>query len=116
MIRGEVWWMDFGLPYGSMPGFRRPALVIQNDALNQSEINTTIAIPITSNLRLADMAGNVFLDASETKLSKDSVIITPQIGVIDKSCLLEKISKLGRQSMAEVEKGILFILGFSITT
>jgi mRNA interferase MazF len=90
MIRGEIWWIDFGLPYGSMPGFRRPALIIQNNDLNDSGINTTVAIPITSNMVLANMKGNVFLSSKESKLSKDSVIVTPQIGVIDKSCLVEK--------------------------
>jgi hypothetical protein len=23
MIRGEVWWVDYGIPYGSEPGYRR---------------------------------------------------------------------------------------------
>jgi mRNA interferase MazF len=29
--RGQIWWVDFGEPRGSEPGFRHPALVIQRD-------------------------------------------------------------------------------------
>jgi len=46
MIRGEIWWADFGVPFGSEPGFNRPVLIIQTDSVNQSKINTTIVIPL----------------------------------------------------------------------
>lgn len=55
MIRGEIWMVDFGVPFGSEPGWRRPAIVVQNDEFNQSAMHTTIVIPLTSNLRLADL-------------------------------------------------------------
>ena len=32
MMRGELWWADFGLPFGSEPGFKRPVLILQNDS------------------------------------------------------------------------------------
>ena len=31
MTRGELWWADFGIPFGSEPGYKRPVLIIQND-------------------------------------------------------------------------------------
>jgi mRNA-degrading endonuclease toxin of MazEF toxin-antitoxin module len=40
MTRGELWWADFGFPFGSEPGFRSPILIVQDDAFNESEINT----------------------------------------------------------------------------
>ena len=36
MTRGEIWWIDFGIPFGSEVGFRRPVVVLQNDILNAS--------------------------------------------------------------------------------
>mgnify|MGYP003314087045 CR=1 FL=1 len=27
MIRGDIWWVDFGEPLGSEPGWRRPAII-----------------------------------------------------------------------------------------
>ena len=40
---------------------RRPAVVIQNDLLNRSNINTTIVSLITSNLKLAGVPGNILV-------------------------------------------------------
>ena len=74
MTRGEIWWADFGIPYGSETGFDRPILIIQSDSFNRSNINTTIIVPLTTNLRLADAPGNVFLDKEESGLPKDSVV------------------------------------------
>ena len=31
MTRGEIWWVDFGVPLGSEVGFRRPVIVLQNN-------------------------------------------------------------------------------------
>ncbi len=44
MMCGEIWWIDFGMPFGSEPGYRRPVLVLQNDLLNKSRLNTTVEI------------------------------------------------------------------------
>ncbi len=34
MTRGEIWWVDLGVPFGSEPGFKRPVLIIQADSFN----------------------------------------------------------------------------------
>jgi len=31
MTRGELWWIDLGVPFGSESGFRRPVIILQND-------------------------------------------------------------------------------------
>ena len=111
MMRGELWWVDLGIPYGSESGFRRPVVIIQNDFFNNSKINTTIIIPLTTNQTYADAPGNVFLDRNESGLSKDSVIVISQIRVIDKNRLTEKISKLDRKILDEVESNLMFTLG-----
>lgn len=111
MMRGELWLADFGIPFGSEPGYQRPVLIIQNNFFNNSKINTTVVIPLTTNLLLADAPGNIFLSKRDSKLSKDSVILIPQIGVIDKLRLNEKIIKIDKSIMETVEKNILFILG-----
>lgn len=30
MIRGEIWWVDLGTPFGSEPSFQRPVLIVQD--------------------------------------------------------------------------------------
>jgi mRNA interferase MazF len=54
--RGEVWWADLGEPRASELGYRRPVLVVQNDAFNRSRLQTTLVVSLTSNLRLVEAA------------------------------------------------------------
>jgi mRNA interferase MazF len=114
MTRGELWWADFGIPFGSEPGYKRPVLIIQNDFFNNSKINTTIVIPLTTNMILADAPGNILITKRESKLKKDSVITISQIEVIDRQRLLEKITKLDKAILRKIENNILFVLGIII--
>jgi mRNA interferase MazF len=114
MTRGEIWWVDYGIPYGSEPGYRRPVIIIQNDFFNNSKINTTIVVPLSTNLLLADVPGNIFINKKDSKLSKDSVILISQIGVIDKERLVEKVSKINSELMEKIEANIMFIIGIKI--
>ena len=111
MTRGELWWADFGIPFGSEPGYKRPVLIIQNDFFNNSKINTTIVIPLTTNMILADAPGNMLITKRDSKLKKDSVITISQIEVIDRQRLIEKITKIDRTIIEKIENNILFILG-----
>ena len=110
MMNGEIWWVDFQEPRGSTPAFVRPGIVVQNNELNKSELNTTVVIPITTNCRLTDYKGNVFLNKSESKLSKDSVALCAQITTVDKQALLEKNSKLSSDLLNEIYEEILWVL------
>jgi len=114
MTRGEIWWLDFGIPFGSEPGFRRPVIILQNDFFNKSNINTTIVIPLSTNLILADVPGNILLEKRESKLRKDSVILLSQIGVADKRRLIEKITKINKEIMEKIENDIVFVLGLKL--
>jgi len=111
MTRGELWWADFGVPFGSEPGYKRPVIIIQNDFFNRSNINTTIVIPLTTNMIFADAPGNIFFSKNESKLKKDSVITISQIEVIDRQRLIEKIFKIDRTILEKIENNIMFVLG-----
>jgi len=111
MIRGELWWTDFGIPIGSEPGFKRPTLIIQDNSFNRSKIRTVIILPLTTNLNLAEAPGNVYLKKKDSQLSKDSVINVSQISVLDKSRLIKKIGKLNIHILNEVEIGLRLVLG-----
>jgi mRNA interferase MazF len=108
--RGEIWWASLPESARSEPGYRRPVLVIQSDDFNRSRIATVIALVITSNARLAQAPGNVFLPQKLTKLPKDSVANVSQIVTIDKSFLTERISTLPANLVEQVEKGLHLVL------
>lgn len=109
MTRGEIWWVDLGIPFGSEPGYKRPILIIQDDSFNKSKIQTVIVASITSNLNLSDAPGNIYLEKEKSKLSKDSVINISQIITLDRQRLLEKVSLLSQTTMNEVDYGLRLI-------
>jgi mRNA interferase MazF len=69
-----------------------------------------IALVITSNLRLAQAPGNVFLPQKLTGLPKDSVANVSQIVTIDKGFLTERIGVLPLGMMEQIEKGLRLVL------
>lgn len=98
------------MPVGSQPGFRRPVVVIQGNALNRSKIATVLCVPLTSNLGAGDFPGNVVLLARSTGLSKDSVANVSQIAALDRVQLDERIGALSRSKFSAVLAGVEIVL------
>ena len=104
-IQGDVYWVRFGHSGDSSPSGKRPAIVIQTDILNQSNIQTTVVALLTSNLKLAGVPGNVRLKKGAANLPKASVVVVSQIATVAKSRLLEKIGTLSRDKLTAVIGG-----------
>ena len=109
--QGEIWWADLPAPVGSGPGFRRPVVVVQGDALNRSRLATAVCVPLTSNLRWADAPGNVPLAARTTGLPQDSVANVSQVIALDRSLLDERAGKLPRTKLELLLSGLDVVLG-----
>lgn len=109
--RGEVWWTDFGVPFGSEPGYRRPSLVVQADAFNQSAIQTVVLIPLTKTLELAGAPGNVLCCPRDTGLPRTSVVNVSQLTVVDRRRLLEKVGAVPGRLLKQIEDGMRLVLG-----
>jgi mRNA interferase MazF len=109
--QGEVWWADLPSPTGSGPGFRRPVVVVQGDALNQSRIGTAICVPLTSNLKWGDAPGNVVLSSKATGLAKDSVANVSQILTLDRELLTECTGKISPARVHLILAGLDVVLG-----
>lgn len=111
IAQGHVYWANLPDPTGSGPGFRRPVLVVQGDALNRSKIRSVVCVPLTSNLRWAEAPGNVLLSARATGLPKDSVANASQIITLDRELLTEEVEKLSRRQLELILTGIDIVLG-----
>jgi mRNA interferase MazF len=104
--KGSIYWVDFSPGKGSEPVGRRPGLVIQNDVLNDSKLNTVIMLAITSTMKFGELPGNVVLGKGEANLPKRCVINITQIKSVDKASLREKIGTLSKKKMEEVHQGL----------
>lgn len=108
--RGQVWWADLDEPSGSEPGFRRPVLIVQDDAFNRSRLRTVIAVILTSNLRLVEAPGNVLIPAKSAGLPKDSVANVSQVITVDRDFLSEPAGRVRGQLLKDVENGLRLVL------
>ena len=109
--QGDVCWAELPPPTGSGPGFRRPIVVVQGDALNRSRVATAVCVPLTSNLRWAEAPGNVLLTASMTGLPKDSVANVSQVVALDRTLLEERVGRLPRAKIDLLLAGLDVVLG-----
>jgi len=109
--QGEIWWADLPTPVGSGPGYRRPVVIVQADALNRSRIATVVCVPLTSNVRWEDAPGNVSLTSRATGLPRDSVANVSQLVAVDRNLLTERVAKVSRAKLESILAGIDVILG-----
>ena len=111
IAQGDVCWVELPEPTGSGPGFRRPVVVVQGDALNRSRLGTVVCVPLTSNLRWGDAPGNVLLTARMTNLPKDSVANVSQVIALDRGLLEQPVGRLPRAKIGLLLAGIDAVLG-----
>ena len=111
---GSIYWVDFSPGKGPEPKGRRPGLVIQNDILNDSKLNTVVMLAITSTMKYGELPGNVALYKGEANMPKKCVINATQIKSVDKASLKEKIGTLSKKKMLEVYAGLNLVLNLEI--
>jgi mRNA interferase MazF len=111
VAQGDVFWATLPDPVGSGPGFTRPVVIVQGDALNASRLATVVVVPLTSNLRWASAPGNVLLKARRTGLPKDSVANVSQIVAIDRTVLTDHAGRVSRAQLELILGGIDVVLG-----
>jgi mRNA interferase MazF len=104
-VQGDIYWVVFGHSGDSGPSGKRPAVIIQNDLLNRSNIQTTVVSLLTSNIKLAQVPDNIRLNKGVANLSKPSVVVVSQVATVDKSRLLQKIGTLSREKIVQVIEG-----------
>ena len=109
--QGDVVWAELPEPDGSGPGFRRPVVIIQGNALNRSHLATVLCVPLTTNLKWANAPGNVLLKARLTGLRRDSVANVSQVVAIDRSFLDARVGHLSRAQVDLIFAGLDVVLG-----
>lgn len=102
MRRGEVWWADLPRPAG-----RRPVLLLSRNEAYSVRALVTIA-PLTSRVR--DIPTEVPLGPTEG-LPRPCVINLDTVTTIPKTALTDRMTSLGPEKVAAVDRAIKFALG-----
>ena len=111
MRRGEIWWASLPVPKGSEPGYRRPVLIVQADAFNESRIRTVVIAAMTSTAKMSLAPGNVPLSRRASGLPKTSVVNVSQLLSVDRTKLTHRVKSLAPKDMAAVDEGLRQVLG-----
>lgn len=90
----------------------RPALIVQNDFINETAVKTTVVCPLTSRLR--HLSTHVLLNpSSQNGLDTDSEVVAEQVVVINKSQLIRKMGEASEGDMKRVEEALLLVFDIS---
>lgn len=105
--KGELYFANFE-GKGSVQNGIRPALIVQNDFINETDIKTTIVCPLTSKLR--NLSTHVLLKPNhQNGLDQNSEVIVEQILVINKSQLIKKIGSVSEHELRLIEQALLLV-------
>ncbi len=110
--RGEIYYADLSPVIGSEQGGVRPVLIIQNDIGNRYS-PTVIAAAITSQQDKTKLPTHISVEAENSGLAKNSIVLLEQVRTIDKKRLKERMGVLDNSAMGKVDKalGVSFGIG-----
>ena len=98
------------LNLGGNVGKPRPALVIQNNILNDI-LNTTIILPFSSDLQDVDTFRFIILATTANGLQINSQLMIDKVSQIPKDRVQRVIGKITKKQMDEIEVRLLAVLG-----
>ena len=107
--QGDIYWVALDVPSGSEPGIIHPHVVIQDNVLNQSRINTLVVCALTTNMKRAKLPGNVLLEIGEANLPKQSIVVVSQVSTVNKAQLGEFIGSLSQERINQILAGMRFL-------
>jgi mRNA interferase MazF len=100
MRAGDVVWIDFGIPVGSEPGYKRPAVVVSADLVLDQRPRTVHAVPLTTNV-VRNMPTDVAV--ATVGLDRPSVAQTHLCAVVSVDRIdSEPVGNIGAAALAQV--------------
>ena len=96
----------------------RPAVVVQNDELNNRLNSTVVAIITSTNVRSQHEPSQLYIDIAmpegkDTGLLHSSTIKTEHLDTVDQRDIVRVIGRLPESTMSQLEACIRSALGFS---
>lgn len=111
--RGDILLANLDPTVGVEQAGTRPVLVVQCDLANE-RIPTVTVVPLTSNLRAGRFLFTVIVPATESGLSRDSVLLVFHVRTLDKARLIRRMGQLEPQTMSRVAEALALHLSLPI--
>jgi mRNA interferase MazF len=104
--QGDLYWVAPADPDGAEAGIAHPHVVIQDDVLNHSRIQSVVVCALSTNLKRANLPGNVLLDPGEGGLPKQSIVLVSQVSTVNEADLGERIGALSQERVQQILAGM----------
>jgi mRNA interferase MazF len=108
-MRGDIYLADLNPSRGSEQAGVRPVILVQRQNLDRFT-RTVVVIPVTTNLRRAQIPGTVVIPVGEGGLSQESVALCYQIVVIDRQRLQRQLGTLSAVYLQQLGEAIRYTL------
>lgn len=107
--QGDIYWLE--LEEDNLFGAEHPHpyVVIQDDVINRSRVETVVLCALTTNMKKASLPGNILLDIGEANLPKQSIVVVSQVVSVEKATLGEYIGSLSGKRIQEIFSGMKFL-------
>ena len=102
--QGDIYWIK--LYDENDQEIIHPNVIIQDDLINNSKINTTVVCGISTNMKKAYGIGNVVLEEGEANLKKKSIVVVAQVSAVNKDQIGEYIGTLRSGRVEEIFQGM----------
>lgn len=106
--RGGVYHVDLGQPVGREPAFRRPAVVVSVDILNNGPGGLVVVVPITTTGY--GLRSHIELDPGNSGLEHISFARCDQLRVVSVDRLASRRGTVSPVQMREIDQALRFVL------
>jgi mRNA interferase MazF len=113
MQRGDVFWFEPDPVLGSEQAGRRPGIVLSRDAVNRAS-PVIIVVPLTTYRGQTLYPSDVLIRAPEGGLPQDSVVLGLHIRAIDRRRLGQRLGRISRPTLEQIEQAILQVLDIQL--
>ncbi|WP_019971099.1 type II toxin-antitoxin system PemK/MazF family toxin [Mycobacterium sp. 141] len=106
--RGEIYDVDLGQPVGHEPAFRRPAVVVSVDILNNGPGGLVVVVPITT--AGYGLGSHVELEPASSGLDHVSYARCDQLRVVSVERLSSRQGMISPEQMQAIDQALRFVL------
>jgi mRNA interferase MazF len=106
--RGEVYYVDLGQPVGHEPAFRRPAVVVSVDILNNGPGGLVVVVPITT--ASYGLRSHVELAPEGSGFDHTSYARCDQLRVVSVERLSSRQRMISPDQMRTIDQALRFVL------
>lgn len=106
--RAEVYDIDLGQPIGHEPAFRRPAVVVSVDILNNGPGQLVVVVPVTSTAY--GLRSHVEVEPGSSGLRHTSYARCDQLRVVSTNRLSSRRGMISPDAMRDIDRALRFVL------